>query len=87
MTTMIEKVARAIWERTVGHTRISWDQLDPLDQDVFRAYARAAIEAMREPTERMENAAVDAAIPLGYIMDEGETNAIWTAMLDAALKD
>ena len=43
---LIEAAARAIWERPVGHKRVLFDQLDVEDQDVFRAYARAAIAAI-----------------------------------------
>lgn len=43
---LIEAVARGIWDRPVGHKRVPYDLLDMEDQDVFRAYARAAIAAI-----------------------------------------
>ena len=46
MTNLIEAMARAVWHRDVGYKRVPWDALDVEDQDVFRAYARAAITAI-----------------------------------------
>lgn len=65
MTDLTETMARAMWDRMVGYRRIAWDQLDVEDQDVFRAYARAAHAAIEaagyrvvpvEPTEAMRAA-------------------------------
>lgn len=60
MSEMVEKVARAIW---LSETSDGWTD-DPDERmhdwsgklirpDAFHAAARAAIEAMREPTEAM----------------------------------
>ncbi|RAS13533.1 hypothetical protein [Ensifer adhaerens] len=50
MTTMVEKVARAIWEQTPvwhkGNGENAWK--------LFIDHARAAIEAMEEPTNAMK---------------------------------
>jgi hypothetical protein len=56
-------------------------------------YARAAIKAMREPTEAMLEAAGDCEVTVatfeynyeGYV-SEKEAAAVWSAMIDAALK-
>jgi len=69
-TPMIERVAKAIW-RSMGDNDDAF-----LDfRDDYLLYARAAIEAMREPTEGMLEAASRADLE-----DE------WSAMIDAALK-
>ena len=67
--TMLDKVAMAIME------------VDPfsLNERQCRAFARAAVEAMREPT--------DAMVDAGEIYSDG--NAAWRgwqAMIDAALR-
>ena len=60
---MIERVARAIYaELPIGHAEA-------------RACARAAIEAMREPTPEMERVGAEELMSLGG----------WQAMIDAAL--
>lgn len=71
---MVESVARAIC-RQAGYgpneEDVNWDR--------YVQYARAAIEAMREPTEAMEDAAFSSTLTIpkrGY-----------QAMIDAALKD
>jgi hypothetical protein len=48
---MIERVARALAasDRHFSDGG-SWDELDPIEHDIYMASARAAIEAMREPT-------------------------------------
>lgn len=68
---MVERIARAIyssdpketWDAR-GHTALGWDdpQLHASIKLQVRQYARAAIEAMREPTSRMLAAAVMSAV-------------------------
>lgn len=56
-----------------------WDVAKELPKMVIERQARAAIEAMREPTEAMEDAAFSSTLTIpkrGY-----------QAMIDAALKD
>ena len=67
---VVERVARAIAEGWKG----GWD--DVAHREAFRADARAAIEAMREPT--------DAMVRAGHL---GATAAAWRAMVDAALAE
>ncbi|WNV09937.1 hypothetical protein [Tardiphaga sp. 709] len=79
MSEMIERVAKAIYDAfaTVG------DYENPTKEDIKNA-ARAAIEAMREPTEAMDAAAYAADgtnMPLAITYKEA-----WQAMIDAALK-
>lgn len=71
MSEMVERVARAI-EAKVNEGRDFCSAED---------VARAAIEAMREPTEAMEEAALDVR-PL---MLPDSPREVWGAMIDAAL--
>lgn len=79
MSEMVERVARAIAERDRNPADDDeWDQLKPWVQDAFREDARAAIAAMREPTDAMISEAM-AERDCYY--------SIYTAMIDAALED
>lgn len=68
MSEMVERVARAIWE--IGAS-------DDISECDAAMYASAAIEAMREPTQEMVDAAIANAD--GVILP-------WDAMIDAALE-
>lgn len=78
MSEMVERVARAI-QATRG-PRENWDRVTPATRDLWMADARAAIEAMREPTEAMTDA--------GWRRIEERDDAAenWRMMIDAALK-
>lgn len=81
--TMVEKVARALFARKVEEFVCdgSWEENASLHDD-FRADARAAIEAMREPTDAM----VDAA----RAHHEGHPYlpySLFNSMIDAALNE
>lgn len=87
MSGMIERVAKAIClaesrnpmeRRTVGDGELEmvlweWELRTPA--------ARAAIQAMREPTENMSSAAFHA------LMDSDDDNDIYRAMIDSALEE
>lgn len=73
MTEMIERVARAI---AAAGTIVDWDEMSVACQEQFTKEARAAIAAMREPSETMVDAGYQASPPVEYI---------WQAMIDAAL--
>ena len=90
--TMIERVARAVWEDQGWHhytdiedasTRVNhkWEDLPEDEKAIAHCEARAAIEAMREPTQEMRGAVVKAEEPPG-----GFTRG-YQAMIDAALKE
>lgn len=74
MSEMVERVASAIFET------IHYD----CDGAGFlsREAARAAIEAMREPTDAMINPGCDAAVNSG-----GNSILVWRAMIDAAINE
>jgi len=68
---MIERVARAL---------LVADR-SAITPDYYQRMARAAIEAMREPTEAMLDAGVN------FRERNARTEQIWQAMIDAALKE
>lgn len=83
---MIERVARAMWlkkEALTAPPRVSWENAEPKDRDFMLAVARAAIEAMREPSEAVTLAGEVAIETAGSF----HTNDIWKAMIDAALSE
>ena len=69
MSTMVKRVARAL-QQEMGTA--------PFDEATSFALARAAIAAMREPTEEM----ID-----GWIRAPGAITGGWQGMIDAALED
>jgi hypothetical protein len=93
---MVERVARAILaghDWTTDHEPrevTGWDALPPDWQDAYRGMARAAIEAMRNPTKRMRMAACAAMSPgkrpTQKVVSNPAKHAIrYRAMIDAAL--
>jgi len=99
MSEMIERVARAIYE---SHKFVRpWDhpQTVRMWHRSCRASASAAIEAMREPTEQMIDAGVEARMRLYEKMEAEGVNTrtvvvanhpagtIYVAMIDAALQE
>lgn len=81
MSEMIKRVAEAMVARRnlPEGTYINWD--------TFCADARAAIVAMREPTERMKDAG-ECALSIAGLDNVSPTDAseAFTAMIDEALK-
>jgi hypothetical protein len=73
MSEMVERVARAIEDECAG--------CDPRNFSAFTNAARAAIAALREPTEAMVMAGKDAPFCPDIPTD------VWYAMIDATLKD
>lgn len=79
MTTMIEKVAEAILREQQNNRSAFPDNRD---------LARAAIEAMIEPTERMIAEGESAAsFGIGRPADEEALPRVWKWMIEAALKE
>lgn len=88
MTDMIERVARAMWAQNVALSRHLFSPSFPIETHDFDAdigirehwlgVARAAIEAMREPTEAM------VAAMGSDLTDEGEPRAGTQASLELA---
>jgi hypothetical protein len=91
MSEMIERVAEAIWRQEFeNHDRlppVEYRQLERTDRLDLEAMARAAIEAMREPTQSMLDAGLNGAPITEYGWCDRETLDIWKPMIDAALKE
>lgn len=79
---MVEKVARAICDDQLWPG--AWIKTNEVEMDAYNRQARAAIaavlDAMREPSEGMQEAALDLR------MDSPYTDA-WRAMLDACREE
>lgn len=58
--TKIEEVANAIYSKRNGAGARPWYRLEKAHKAPYLDDARAAIEAMREPTEEMDQAGYDA---------------------------
>ena len=104
--TMVERVAEALWQarharmfpaHKRGEKYTSWAEMVSVSPEsplveAYRFFARAAIAAMREPTEAMMD--LGATVrgnhqPFGSPHDwNNDTNCagIWRAMIDRALK-
>ena len=92
MTTMLEKMAKAIYERAAQGARddqngdwVSWDGLaDELEWNGKRLWveeARAALQAIREPDFDMHEAGEKEHREYGHASD------IYRAMIDAILNE
>lgn len=78
---MIEKVARIIAVKSTNG--LSWDRIPDQFKNEFIEQARAAIEAMREPTKRMLEPVTNAD---GFFKLSDPKEA-YQAMIDAALEE
>jgi hypothetical protein len=80
---MVERVAKALHKsddaRSNVRFRVSWEDCLPAYQEMIRADARAAIEAMREPTPDMTWAAFEQALVMDF-------KPAWYAAIDSILK-
>ena len=79
MSEMIERVAEAI--HGYRDKPIPWDRCVPTYQVELRKQAKAAIEAMREPTKAIANAMLEC--------EDGERTVqeAWSYLIDVALKE
>lgn len=84
MTGMVEKLARALAQADGFHPEAVSNDCD--SQPAWKLYvsqSRAALEAMREPTEEMVKYAEEHSRDPAYSHDRTD----WQAMIDAALKE
>ena len=79
MSELIERVARAIRGCVSAD---DWNFIDEIARKMYRREARAAIEAMREPTTEMLHAST-MQVPT---WDNEASKRKWQAMIEAALK-
>lgn len=99
--TMIERVARALCKAAGDHPDSLYAG-PPIDEPVFLSSgaiqptlgwhkyvpeARAAITAMREPTEAMDLSACKVTTSTRYGDGSSVPVAVWEAMIDAALTE
>jgi hypothetical protein len=82
MNEMIKRVAKAIEDY---HDKDAWSPYERIGHVVALECARAAIAAMREPTEAMCDAANEAVFQGGQ--PPSQPDIVWPAMIDASLKD
>ncbi len=94
MTTMIERVAQAIYATNAAAAagRLPWAKAQDATKESVRDLARAAIGEMRTNTAAMCGAGREAiedatdVISSGKVIDYRSV-ACWQAMIDAALKE
>lgn len=87
MSEMVERVAKAIYEGRNGAGCKPWGRLPSGHKQPYLGDARAAIEAMRNPTLRMLIHGLDAmsVYELEPLLEEFTLG--YKAAIDAALKD
>lgn len=97
--TMVERVAARMWAKKEEPTpppRVSWENAAPDERAFMLAIARAAIEAMREPSEAMVKRGADTEVMHSWGSPPSRKGAgeyvadpesIWSAMIDAALAE
>lgn len=89
MSEMVERVAKAIFDRG-SVLQKPWEEADDGHREFYRSLARAAIEAMREPTEAMVDVVAPSLFLPGVTTPKSErrtASSIFTGMIDAALKE
>ena len=87
---MIERVAQAIAKAELeeGDTTYSWHALTEEIVDCYYVLARAAIEAMREPTNQMVDDQGGEYVNLERADDQSyQPRLIWQGMVDTALEE
>jgi hypothetical protein len=100
MSEMVERAAAAAYKRQsemMGFGAFPpWEGLPPTTREIYVEAQKTAIATLREPTEEMIAAAVDADIPGGQYgepnfressIDEDDAPIIWRAMVDEMLKE
>lgn len=84
---IVEKVAEAIQQASFRMIRPAWDSLDPSEKEHWMMRARAAIKAMREPTEAMSRVLGDAAKYGTRSNGEVSPMELMSDLIDAALNE
>lgn len=86
MTNMVEKCARAMHVAT-GNPLFAFEELSGVTQNAMRVNARAALEAMLEPTEEMVKAGLESYYERtdDPIVRDDVADLVFTAMIQSAL--
>jgi len=82
---MIERIARVCYRHAYPEVReddLNFDGLPEPRHELYMTMARAAIDAMREPSEKMVLTAYEHA-PLG----DHDPESAWKTMIDVALQE
>lgn len=82
MSEMVERVAVAIYSKHLGSSGHPWNDVPDEFREGMKILARAAIAAMRDPTEAMLLAGGD----LNSMGDYPSPGISWERMIDEALK-
>jgi hypothetical protein len=93
--TMLERMAKAWWEareQTMPErTRMKWEAGTPLARELLLGQCRAALLAIREPSEAVRDAAIDADLDIywSYRADgrPGGPEDVFTVLIDAILRE
>lgn len=87
--TMIERVAKAIWEANAPPGAPDWEGLTGSDQYMVEIIAIECIKAMKEPTDIMLVAAEDAVPELSCFNEKKDSPSYraWQAAIEAALNE
>lgn len=83
--TMLERVAEALWRASRGRGPRWGNVSDVVRAGIWYPAARAAIEAMREPTEEMRHAELRDLDTCAGFLDDYSATQVWQAMISAAL--
>jgi hypothetical protein len=92
MSKMVERVARVLFHWQYGHNR--WDEAEPEEREDVMEAARAVIEAMREPTDKMREQigwafavmVVANRLSLDEDLPDELEQLFWQVAIDEALK-
>ena len=88
MTSKLEDVAMALFADRYPET--AWDSIEEMEREDYRGHARAALTAMRGPTDEMIKSSHGAYPKLStqekYRQDDAILIAQFDAMIDTALE-
>jgi hypothetical protein len=79
--TKLEDVARAIQRAAFEDSKIPWESINPEGKSDYRKYARAAVEALREPTAEM------LALMEPWTQVSGHQSLVWKVGIGAILSE
>lgn len=83
---MVEKVARSICMDDFDGEDV-WKDLTSRHHSAYMENARAAIKAMRDPTEKMVDAIIEAEGECWHVGESSLVIKIYTDAIDAALSE